>query len=259
MTIQLRQIALVAARLEPALQDLEAVFGLARAYIDPGVAVFGLENTLLPVGRNFFEVVAPVQEATAAGRYLERRRGDGGYMVITQTETLPELEGVRARAAADGVRVAWESARKGWTLIQLHPGDMLTTFLDVEWDEHGDLSGPWPPAGGTGWEDKVRQDRVVDFTGVELQAADPAEAARRWGVVLGLPVQTVAGSPAIAMANAMLRFVPPADGRGPGLSAVDLTVRDVGDILDRARSRGLPAYDRTVEVCGVRFHLAAAG
>ena len=68
MTIQLRQIALVAAKLEPVLQDLEAVFGLARAHIDPGVAVFGLENTLMPVGRNFFEVVAPVQENTAAGR-----------------------------------------------------------------------------------------------------------------------------------------------------------------------------------------------
>jgi len=137
MTIQLRQIALVAAKLEPVLRDLEAVFGLARAHIDPGVAVFGLENTLMPVGRNFFEVVAPVQENTAAGRYLDRRGGDGGYMVITQTATLAELEAVRAQAGAAGVRVAWESARRGWTLIQLHPGDLKTTFLDVEWDRAG--------------------------------------------------------------------------------------------------------------------------
>jgi hypothetical protein len=52
--------------------------------------------------------------------------------------------------------------------------------------------------------------------------------------------------------------VSPADGRGPGLSAVDLTVRDVSAILERARARGLPAAGQTVEVCGVRFHLKAA-
>lgn len=258
MTIQLRQIALVAAKLEPVLQDLEAVFGLARAHIDPGVAVFGLENTLMPVGRNFFEVVAPVQENTAAGRYLDRRGGDGGYMVITQTATLAELEAVRAQAGAAGVRVAWESARRGWTLIQLHPGDLKTTFLDVEWDEHGDLAGPWPPAGGAGWEDKVRQDLVVDFTGVELQADDPVHAARLWGAVTGAPVDPAGSAPQVRLNNAVLRFVAPADGRGPGLSAVDLAVRDVSAILERARARGLPAAGQTVEVCGVRFHLKAA-
>lgn len=257
MTIQLRQIALVAARLEPVLQDLEAVFGLARAHIDPGVAVFGLENTLLPLGRNFIEVVAPVQPDTAAGRYLDRRRGDGGYMVITQAKTLADLEAVRARAAASGVRLAWESARPGWTLIQLHPGDLKTTFLDVEWDEHEDLAGPWPPVGGTGWEDKIRQDLVIDLAEVELQAEDPASAARLWGAVTGCPVETGDGPPRVRLNNAALRFVPPSDGRGPGLSAVDLRVRDVDAIVGRARSRGLPAGLNQVEVCGVRFHLSA--
>lgn len=257
MTIQLRQIAFVAERLEPVLQDFEAVFGLARCFIDPGVAVFGLENTLMPAGRNFFEVVAPVKPDTAAGRYLERRKGDGGYMVITQTETLPQLEAVRARAAAAGVRVAWESARRGWTLIQLHPGDLKTTFLDVEWDEHEDLSGPWPPAGGTGWEDKVRQHLVLGFSGVELQAEDPAAAAGLWSAVTGSPVESVGGAPGVNLNNASLRFVPPSDGRGPGLSAVDLEVRDVAGVCERARARGLPAVPDRVEVCGVRFHLRA--
>lgn len=258
MTLQLRQIAFVAAKLEPVLQDFEAVFGLERCFIDPGVGVFGLENTLMPVGRNFFEVVAPVKPGTAGGRYLERRRGDGGYMVITQAADLSELEAVRARAADCGVRVAWESSRPGWTLIQLHPGDLKTTFLDVEWDQAGDLAGPWPPAGGTGWEDKVRQDLVVDFTGVELQAEDPAAAAALWAAVAGSQVEARSGVPAVRLNNATLRFVPPADGRGPGLSAVDMTVRDVAEVVSRARARGLPAEADRVEVCGVRFHLAAA-
>jgi hypothetical protein len=233
MTIHLRQIALVAERLEPVLLDFEAVFGLARCYIDPGVAVFGLENTLLPVGRNFLEVVAPVKPDTAAGRYLERRSGNGGYMVITQTPTLEALEAVRARAARSGVRVAWESARRGWTLIQLHPG-------------------------GMGWEDKVRQDLVIDFTGVELQADDPVAAARLWSTVTGSPLEMSGGDPVVQLSNAGLRFVAPSDGRGPGLSAVDLTVRDLTEVVARARARGLPAGPDRVEICGVRFNLRQA-
>lgn len=258
MTLQLRQIAFVAGRLEPVLQDFEAVFGLARCFIDPGVGVFGLENTLMPVGRNFFEVVAPVKPDTAAGRYLERRKGDGGYMVITQTPTLSELEDIRRQAAGAGVRVAWESSRPGWTLIQLHPGDLKTTFLDVEWDQGGDLAGPWPPAGGSGWEDSVRQDLVVDFSAVELQADDPAAAARLWSAVTGAPVEVEAGVPWVRLNNAGLRFAPATDGRGPGLSAVDLRVRDPEEIVARARARGLAAGDDRVEICGVRFHLSRA-
>ena len=78
MTLQLRQICLVAERLAPVVSDLTEIFGIKPCYVDPGVGVFGLENTLMPIGRNFLEVVAPIQEGTAAGRYLDRRNGDGG-------------------------------------------------------------------------------------------------------------------------------------------------------------------------------------
>ena len=87
MSIRLRQIALVANKLAPVIDDLKAVFGLEVCYIDPGVGAFGLENSLLPVGNNFIEVVAPIKEGTAGGRYLKRRGGDGGYMVICQCDT----------------------------------------------------------------------------------------------------------------------------------------------------------------------------
>ena len=86
MWLRLRQIALVAAKLQPVLDDLRSVFGLEVCHVDPGVGVFGLENSLLPVGNQFIEVVAPVEEKTAGGRYLERRGGDGGYMFITQKD-----------------------------------------------------------------------------------------------------------------------------------------------------------------------------
>src|SRR5713226_7072640 len=68
MSIRLRQICLVAEKLAPVLEDFKAVLGLEVCFKDPEVAVFGLENSLMPVGSNFIEVVAPVRENTAAGR-----------------------------------------------------------------------------------------------------------------------------------------------------------------------------------------------
>jgi hypothetical protein len=61
MTLTLRQICLVAAELQPTIEDLTTVLGLQVCYVDPHVANFGLENSLMPVGTNFIEVVAPVK------------------------------------------------------------------------------------------------------------------------------------------------------------------------------------------------------
>ena len=83
MHLQLRQICLVAPALEPAVEDLCAILGIEVCYRDPGVAQWGLENAVMPLGDQFLEVVAPTREGTAAGRYLQRRSGPGGYMVIT--------------------------------------------------------------------------------------------------------------------------------------------------------------------------------
>ena len=61
MGIQLRQVCLVAERLEPAVDGLTKILDLNSCFIDPGVARFGLENNLLAIGKNFLEVVAPWQ------------------------------------------------------------------------------------------------------------------------------------------------------------------------------------------------------
>ena len=103
MTIQLRQICLVAEKLAPVVDDLTSILGIKSCYVDPGVGAFGLENNLMPIGKNFLEVVAPTQANTAGGRYLERRGGDGGYMVITQIDTLSEHQRLRQRALDTGV------------------------------------------------------------------------------------------------------------------------------------------------------------
>ena len=255
MTIHLRQICLVARQLKPAIDDLCAVFGIKPCFVDPGVGAFGLENTLMPVARNFLEVVAPVQENTAGGRYLDRRGGDGGYMVICQAQDKPTQQAVRQRALDAGVRVAHESDRETWNICQLHPRDMVASFLEIDWDANNDFNGNWNPAGGTGWEDAVDQAVTHDYVGVELQGQDPVAIAELWGRVTGLPVERDGAELRIALSNATLRFVEATDGRGPGLGGIDLAVKDRERVLRVARERGCHASDDRVEVCGTRWYL----
>jgi hypothetical protein len=139
--IHLRQICLVAERLAPTIETLEAVLGIERCYVDPGVGVFGLENTLMPIGTDFLEVVAPVKDDTAAGRYLQRRKGDGGYMVICQADSAATQDACRSRAAERDVRVAWEREHDGYHIMQLHPGDLRAAFLEIDTDEPHDVTG----------------------------------------------------------------------------------------------------------------------
>src|ERR1700687_5487458 len=104
MSIHLRQICLVANRLAPVINDFENILGLEVCFVDKGVATFGLENSLMPVGNNFIEVVAPIKENTAAGLYLKRRNGEGGYMVICQAASHEAQLARKARAASLGIR-----------------------------------------------------------------------------------------------------------------------------------------------------------
>ena len=81
---RLRQVALVAHDCDQVAGELSRVFGWPPPFHDPGVGQFGLTNAVFAVGDTFVEVVAPARPDTTAGRYLERRGGDGGYMAIFQ-------------------------------------------------------------------------------------------------------------------------------------------------------------------------------
>src|SRR5262245_64683683 len=116
--MRLRQIALVAEKLDPVVSDLCAVLDVGVCFRDPGVAEFGLVNALMPIGDTFLEVVSPKQEGTTAGRLLARRGGDGGYMVILQTDDLP---GARGRAERQGVRIVCEDGVRDVAHLHVQP------------------------------------------------------------------------------------------------------------------------------------------
>jgi len=252
MTLWLRQIALVAKDRDQAVADFRAVLGLEIGHVDPGVGQFGLHNAILPVGGQFIEIVAPVRDGTTAGRYLERRRGDGGYMVILQCS---DHAPVKARAAKLGLRKVLEFDELGYACMQFHPRDTGGSFLEV--DHQADSvppDGAWWPAGSR-WQEAVRTDRVKGIAAAEIQAPDPGKLAARWGEILETPVAERAGVLTLALGNASLRFVPDADGRGEGLGGIDVIATDRARILAAARERGRLASGDTLALCGMRVRL----
>lgn len=255
MWLRLRQIALVAHDLASVQAQLEAVFGVAVCYRDPGVAHFGLENALFPIGNELLEVVAPVQPGTAGGRYLERRGGDGGYMVITQCDDHAPR---RARIEQLGIRIVNQFENHEFRNMQLHPRDTGGSFFEID-EQLGprahDPDGPWEPA-GPDWKVGRRLGRVGGIVAAELQCDEPQAVAARWSEIAEIPLVRKHSMPVLPLANADVRFVPCEDGRPEGLGGIDVRCFDTAGVLGSAAALGLPVRDRVVHLCGMRIGLA---
>ncbi len=256
MSFTIRQICLVADKLQPVIEDFSHVLEIENCYSDPQVDFFGLENGLLPIGTDFIEIVAPIRDNTPAGRYIERRGGNGGYMVLLQTDSEEIQASSLTRAKKMGIRVAFGGTFETYHFTQLHPADTGGSFLQIDWDSQNEHNGYWYNAGGNRWKEYVNRDLVSAIAAVELQAEEPALLAQRWGEILDIPVTSNKhGNPELALNNGVIRVVTPEDGRGEGLGAVDLEVENRQKLLASAQARGLKVSDSQVIICGVRFNL----
>jgi catechol 2,3-dioxygenase-like lactoylglutathione lyase family enzyme len=247
--MRLRQVALVARDLEAVVGDCCAVLGLEVAFRDPEIAMFGLRNALMPIGDTFLEVVSPVREDATAARFLQRRGGDGGYMVIVQTD---DLEAARTRLSALGVRVVFEVAFDDVATLHLHPRDVGGAILSL------DVARPpesWRWAGPV-WRDHVRTDVSAVIAGVGLQAADPGALAARWSAILERPSrENGPGAYVIPLDDGVIRFVRAQDERGDGVAGLDVRLHDRARAFASAHARGLATTADTVTLGGIRVRL----
>lgn len=249
LDVFIRQIALVASELEPVVEDLCAVLGVEVCFRDPGVGEFGLVNALMPIGDTFLEVVCPAREGTTAGRLLDRRGGDGGYMVLLQTE---DLARDRRRVDRLGVRVVWEAGFDDIASFHLHPRDVGGAIVSLD-QPRDPRSWRWA---GPAWGGKVHTGRVSRIVGAEIQTPDPAVVATRWAEVLGVrAVPLGGGGHRIALDPGEVRFVPDRDARGTGVCGFDVTAVDPEAVIRTARERGLETGPGFVRVCGTRVRL----
>jgi Glyoxalase-like domain len=230
---RLRQVALVTRDCGQVAGELRQAFGWAEPFSDPGVAQFGLSNAVFAAGDTFVEVVAPAQPGTTAGRYLDRRGGDGGYMAIFQ---VPDIAAARRRVADLGVRVVWTADRPDIAGTHLHPKDVPGAIVSLDWAEPAE-SWRWA---GPAWTGQAPDHGPGGVTGLTVEVGDPLAAAAAWAAVLGVGFGRDGASAVVELADSgqLLRFEPAAAGHGEGITAV--TIADL-------------TCDGPVEIGGVSF------
>jgi hypothetical protein len=250
--MRLRQICLVAPAIEPVVGDIADIMGLKVCYRDGNVAKYGLENALLPVDTILLEVVAPFQPGTAAGRFIEKTGGRGGYMAIFCCDD-PDERG--AHAAKMGVRTANVIDHAPYHGVQLHPRDCRAAFIEFNHTAGSDnVLGPYPPA-GPDWTKSIRKDVTLALTEVEMESPEPAVLAAHWGKIIGIPVSTgKSGDPELKLPNAGFRFV---KGAADIMSRLTFRVADIAKVRDAAKARGCAVSGDSFELGGVTFRLVA--
>ena len=234
--MRLRQIALVATELRPVERAICDQLGLEVCYRDPGLSHFGLRHGLYAIGDRILEVVVPKQPGTTAGRFLERRGGDGGYMLLLQTD---DVQREKDRVELDGFRIIHDGGTSGDGAsirgIHLHPKDVGGAILSIDQADPPDSWG-WA---GYDWQYHSLDDVVTDMVAVDIQAEDPDAMGERWARATGRPVT----GGVMELDDAQIRFVASVDDRGDSLISADLVA------ADRGRA------GESLEMCGFRFNL----
>jgi len=237
MDVRLRQVVLAVAELEPVAEQLGDELGLIDPFADPGVAAFGLRNAVFALGDTFVEVVSPIRPDTAAGRYMQRKGGDCGYMLIFQFD---DLDAARARVDRMGIRVVWRADHLDISGTHLHPADMRGAIVSLD---RADPPGSWRWA-GPAWTGREATGAPGTVVGAGVRAKEADVVAARWAEVLGAKV-TAEGR--LELDGGFVELVPCATEREEGLSEVTVVVPP-----EVRRGR------HAVEIGGVRFVLRPA-
>ncbi len=242
--MDIRQIVMVSGLRDPIVNDLCELFNFEVAFNDPGVAHFGLENAVIPIGTDFLEVVSPVEENTTAGRYLNKRGGDGGYMIIIQVD---KFEDSQKLVNEYNIKTVWKTDLPKAKAMHLHPKQMGGAILSLDWMEPKE-SWKWA---GPNWEKNI-SGPIKGIDGVEIQSDDPELMLNTWLRVLGDVERDHENK--ILLDNTWIKFSQATDGRGPGISAFSLKAENSNEIIERAQNLGFMVDDK-ITIGGVKFYL----
>jgi hypothetical protein len=233
-TLRLRQAVVAARDRDAVVAGWTRELGLGVPFHDPGVARFGLCNSVVPVGDTFLEVVTPTEAGggSAAERYMNRHGGDCGYMAIFQVEDMDET---RAHLQELGVRTVLDVDLDDIRCTHAHPADIGAAIVSFD-QAVPEPSWRWA---GPDWPSRVHTGVATAVAGLRIAAADPASLLSRWATVLAVEP---AGDTMTLDDGSYVTIGPvDADGRS-GITGIDLWAADGTDA-------------RAFELAGVRFRL----
>ena len=244
--LRIRQIVFVVRDLAASSRQLAELLALDAPYRDPGVAEFGIDNAVYAFGDQFIELISPLEAGTAAGRHLERR-GEGGYMLILQTD---DFDRDRARILALGVRTVWEKELPDIRAMHLHPKDIGGAIVSIDQPVPAASwrwGGPWRRQEG-----RRGDQRVVAVT---LEATRPREMAERWAQVLGPDAVPAESGERIGLTQGSIGFVP-SGARGEGLVGWTWEVADPASVRRASLEQGIAVDGDRIALFGADVTLA---
>lgn len=248
--MRLRQLVLVTKKIDQLTEKICDLFELKITFSDPELIHFGLENRMIPVGDTFIEIVSPIQENTAAERFLRKRKGGGGYMVIVDVDN---FEYEKQRIEAEKIQIIWHENRKMDGIhaqaLHLHPKQIGGAILSLD-SMVPNTAWLWA---GTDWQKDIAQSLVKNIVGVVLQSKNPEGLCAKWETALGKK-RTKGSNLSISLDKSEIKFINEDDLRGEGLNSFIISTNRSREIYKRAENRGF-IKDSRIELGGINFLL----
>jgi hypothetical protein len=230
--IRIRQVALCTDDVWREEQAIVSTLGVASVHRDPP-NVFEMRNVVFAVGDTFLEVLQPTADFAPSAKFLSKRGGPAGYMLILQVD---DLDVVRARVEGLGFRIVYDEppARHHGVeaaAIHLHPADTGGAIISL--DRMDPVDG-WAWA-GRAWRGHVHTDVVERIVGVEMRSSDVEALATRFSALVDRPCSIGdAGEWTIGLDDSIVRVVAGQHGEPDQLTAVEMLATDrsaVGAVL----------------------------
>ena len=247
--MRLRQLVIATSEMDLLADSICDLFELNRTFSDPELIVFGLQNVLIPLGDTFLELVTPIKENTSAERFLKKRGGDGGYMVIVDSV---DLEKERKRLENVRMDIVWYENRKfdgihGQSL-HLHPKQVGGAILSID---NMKPASSWLWA-GTEWEKDINKSLVSHVSGVNICSPDPNNLLSNWEKALGR--KRSLDKTSIDLSGSSINFVINTQSQSEHISAFQIHTAKRLEIEKRAASRGV-FINKNIHLGGVDFLL----